>query len=43
MLLPFLDAEVSHALAGAMAGAGIEFHWNQHVAACREDGPDRIA
>lgn len=34
VLLPFLDAEVSQALKGAMEKKGIVFHWNQKVDQC---------
>jgi NAD(P) transhydrogenase len=43
ILLPFLDAEVSRALAAAMERNGITFHWNQRVVACLADGADKIA
>jgi NAD(P) transhydrogenase len=33
-LLPFLDREVSHALAAAMARSGIVFHWKEEVGHC---------
>ena len=33
-LLPFLDAEISHALAGAMERNGIVFHWKEQVCSC---------
>ena len=33
-LLPFLDAEVSSALAEAMQKLGIRFHWKERVTAC---------
>ena len=33
-LLPFLDAEVSKALAAAMERTGVTFHWNEDVAKC---------
>jgi NAD(P) transhydrogenase len=33
-LLPFLDAEVSLALAAAMERSGITFHWNEKVQKC---------
>ena len=33
-LLPFLDAEVSRALTGAMERDGIVFHWKEHVRNC---------
>lgn len=42
ILLPFLDAEVSRALAAAMERNGITFHWNKRVVACRADGADKI-
>ena len=34
MLLPFLDVEVSHALAAAMERSGIIFHWHEEVQHC---------
>ena len=34
VLLPFLDTEVSHAIAEAMSAAGIVFHWQEKVARC---------
>jgi NAD(P) transhydrogenase len=36
-LLPFLDEEVSLALAAAMERTGVTFHWNQTVAKCAAD------
>lgn len=33
-LLPFLDPDLSAALAGAMTAAGIRFWWNEKVATC---------
>ena len=33
-LLPFLDAEVSHALQAAMERSGITFHWKENVQKC---------
>jgi NAD(P) transhydrogenase len=33
-LLPFLDAEVSTALADSMQKLGIQFHWKERVVAC---------
>jgi NAD(P) transhydrogenase len=33
-LLPFLDAEVSRALTGAMERAGVTFHWKESVWEC---------
>jgi NAD(P) transhydrogenase len=34
VLLPFLDAEVSKALAGAFQRSGIVFHWKENVQKC---------
>jgi NAD(P) transhydrogenase len=34
VLLPFLDAELSAALAAAMAANGVRFHWNERVTRC---------
>jgi NAD(P) transhydrogenase len=34
VLLPFLDSEVSQALAKAMEHGGITFHWKERVQAC---------
>jgi NAD(P) transhydrogenase len=34
VLLPFLDAEVSRALAGALQRSGIVFHWKENVRKC---------
>ena len=34
VLLPFLDAEISQALAGAFQRSGIVFHWNEKVQKC---------
>jgi NAD(P) transhydrogenase len=33
-LMPFLDAEISRALADAMAANGVRFHWKERVTAC---------
>ena len=40
-LMPFLDAEISTALAAAMAANGVQFHWKQRVTACdaSQSGP----
>jgi NAD(P) transhydrogenase len=35
VLLPFLDADLSAALTGAMERQGVVFHWNEQVTACR--------
>jgi NAD(P) transhydrogenase len=42
-LLPFLDAEVSSALAAAMKRNGILLHRNERVEKCVVTGPERIA
>jgi len=42
VLLPFLDSEVSHALAGAMARGGVTFHWNERVESCVKSEPGKI-
>jgi NAD(P) transhydrogenase len=34
VLLPFLDAEISQALAGALQRSGIVFHWKENVQKC---------
>jgi Pyridine nucleotide-disulphide oxidoreductase len=34
VLLPFLDAEVSQALVGALQRSGIVFHWRENVQKC---------
>jgi NAD(P) transhydrogenase len=39
-LLPFLDVEVSQALAAAMAKSGITFHWSEKVTKCDASGQD---
>ena len=33
-LMPFLDAEISRALADAMAANGVTFHWSERVTVC---------
>ena len=38
VVLPFLDSEVSAALARAMGGSGIELHWGERVAECNDEG-----
>jgi len=44
VLLPFLDAEVSQALAGAFERSGIVFHWKEKVQKCipQESGGVRL-
>ena len=38
VVLPFLDSEVSAALARAMGGSGIELHWGERIAECNYEG-----
>jgi dTDP-4-amino-4,6-dideoxygalactose transaminase len=42
MLLPFLDDEISHALAGAMCTNGVHFHWNERVTRCDVSHPQEV-
>ena len=42
-LLPFLDGEVSRALAAAMAANGVRFHWNERVTRCDASRPGEVA
>jgi NAD(P) transhydrogenase len=41
-LLPFLDGEVSRALADAMAGNGVRFHWKEKVIKCETSEPGDV-
>jgi NAD(P) transhydrogenase len=41
-LLPFLDREVSAALAAAMKANGIQFHWNSKVVRCDASRPGDV-
>jgi len=41
-LMPFLDAEISRALADAMAANGVQFHWKERVTACDASKPDAV-
>jgi NAD(P) transhydrogenase len=41
-LLPFLDGEVSRALADAMAGNGVRFHWKEKVTKCETSKPGEV-
>jgi NAD(P) transhydrogenase len=42
VLMPFLDAEISRALAGAMAANGVQFHWKERVTACDASQPGEV-
>jgi NAD(P) transhydrogenase len=42
VLMPFLDAEISRALAEAMAANGVQFHWKERVTACDASQPGDI-
>ena len=41
-LMPFLDAEISRALADAMAANGVQFHWKERVTACDASQPGDV-
>lgn len=42
VLLPFLDGELSGALAAAMAANGVRFHWNERVIRCNASQPGDV-
>ncbi len=42
VLLPFLDSEVSRALAHAMTANGVRFHWNERAARCDASQPGDV-
>jgi NAD(P) transhydrogenase len=42
VLMPFLDAEISRALAGAMAANGVHFHWKEKVMRCDASRPGDV-
>lgn len=42
VLLPFLDREVSHALAGAMTANGIRIHWKERAVRCDNSQPENL-
>lgn len=42
VLMPFLDAEVSRALAYAMTVNGVRFHWRERVVGCDTSRPDEV-
>lgn len=41
-LMPFLDPEISQALAAAMAENGVRFHWKERVLSCDASSPDEV-
>ena len=41
-LMPFLDEEISTALADAMASNGVHIHWNTRVTQCDVSQPDEV-
>ena len=41
-LLPFLDGEISRALAAAMAAGGVKFHWSENVTNCDARDPGEV-
>ncbi len=41
-LMPFLDPEISQALATAMAENGVQFHWKERVVSCDATSPDEV-
>ena len=41
-LLPFLDGEISSALADAMAAGGVKFHWKENVTSCDASHSDSL-
>jgi NAD(P) transhydrogenase len=42
VLMPFLDGEISRALATAMAAGGVHFHWGERVTACDATQPGEV-
>ncbi|MGZ8311006.1 MAG: Si-specific NAD(P)(+) transhydrogenase [Allosphingosinicella sp.] len=42
VLMPFLDEDISHALAEAMAANGVRFHWKERVTACDASQPGEV-
>jgi NAD(P) transhydrogenase len=41
-LMPFLDEEISRALADAMVANGMQFHWKERVTACDASQPGEV-
>ena len=42
VLMPFLDEEISHALADAIAANGVQFHWKERVVECDASQPGDV-
>ncbi len=42
VLMPFLDEEISRALAEAIAANGVQFHWKERVTACDASQPGDV-
>lgn len=42
VLMPFLDEEISRALADAMVANGVQFHWKERVTACDASQPGEV-
>ncbi|HEV7402172.1 MAG TPA: Si-specific NAD(P)(+) transhydrogenase [Chthoniobacteraceae bacterium] len=42
VLMPFLDEEISRALAEAMTANGVQFHWKERVTACDASQPGEV-
>ena len=42
VLMPFLDEEISRALADAIAANGVKFHWKERVLACDASQPGDV-
>lgn len=42
VLLPFLDGEVSRALAGAMTASGVKIHWKERAVQCDVSRPGEV-
>src|SRR4029079_18021505 len=42
VLMPFLDGEISRALATAMEANGVNFHWKERVTACDVSQPGNV-
>ncbi len=42
VLMPFLDSDISRALADAMAANGVNFHWKERVISCDVTNPSEV-